>query len=127
VRVPALKEETMTTTSSPRYVVATNVKAGRDDDFERFMREVVVPAEAQTRPHQVGMWHLMRPAADQPEGVTRAWIITLFGPSTLDDWSLEPLFVEAYGADASREHIRHFEDMVDGEQTVYALDEESVL
>ena len=85
----------MTTTGTPRYVVATYVKAGRDDDFERFMREVVVPAEVRARPHQVGMWHLMRPATDQPEGVTRAWLMTFYGPSTLDDWSLEPLFDEA--------------------------------
>jgi hypothetical protein len=115
------------TTSSPRYVVATYVKAGRDDDFERFMRDVVVPAEARARPHQVGMWHLLRPAPDQPEGCTRAWIMTLHGPSTLDDWDLEPLFDEAYGAGASREHLRTFEDMVDGEQIVYALDGESAL
>lgn len=117
----------MTTTSSPRYVVATYVKAGRDDDFERFMRDVVVPAELRVRPHQVGMWHLLRPAADQPEGCTRAWLMTFYGPSTLDDWNLEPLFNDAYGADASREHLQNFEDMVDGEQTVYALDGESAL
>jgi hypothetical protein len=119
-------EETMMT-GSLRYVVATHVKAGRDDDFERFMRDVVVPAGVRARPHQVGMWHLMRPAADQPEGVTRAWLITLCGPSTLDDWSLEPLFDEAYGADASRDHIRYFEDMIDGEQIVYAVDGEIAL
>ena len=125
--VPALKEETMTATDAPRFVVATHVKAGRDDDFEAFIRDVVVPAQVRARPHQVGMWHLMRPATDQPEGVSRAWIMTFHGPSTLDDWNLEPLFVEAYGADASREHLRHFEDMVEGEQTVYAVDDESVL
>jgi len=117
----------MTTTDSPRYVVATYVKAGRDDDFERFMRDVVVAAEVRARPDQVGMWRLMRPATDPPEGVTRAWIMTFHGPSTLDDWALEPLFDEAYGADASREHMRYFADMVDGEQTVYAVDGESAL
>ena len=36
----------MDPTDSPRFVVATRVKAGRDSDFEQFMREVVVPAEA---------------------------------------------------------------------------------
>jgi hypothetical protein len=117
----------MTTTGDLRFVVATYVKEGRDDEFETFMRDVVVPAEKKARPHQAGMWHLMRPASDQPEGVTRAWILTLHGPSTRDEWNLEPLFDEAYGADASREHIRYFEDMVEGEQTVYALDGESVL
>ena len=117
----------MTIAGSPRYVVATFVKEGRDDDFETFMRDVVLPAEVRARPHLVGMWHLLRPAADQPEGATRAWLMTFYGPSTLDDWNLEPLFDEAYGADASREHIRHFDDMIDGEQTVYALDGESAL
>ena len=125
--VPALEEDTMATTDSLRFVVATQVKTGRDDDFEEFMRDVVVPAQVRARPRQVGMWHLMRPATDQPEGCSRAWIMTFHGPSTLDDWNLEPLFVEAYGADASREHLRHFEDMVEGEQTVYAVDDESVL
>ena len=78
----------MTTIGSPRYVLATYVKAGRDDDFEEFMREVVVPAEVQARSNQVGMWQLMRPAADQPEGCTRAWLMFFCGPSTLDDWNL---------------------------------------
>ena len=112
----------MEATGTPRYVVATYVKAGRDGDFERFMRDVVVPAEARARPHQVGMWHLLRPATDPPEGVARAWLMTFYGPSVLDDWDLQSLFDEAYGADASREHLEYFEDMVDGEQTVYALD-----
>jgi hypothetical protein len=30
--------------------------------------------------------------------------MTFYGPSTLDDWSLEALFEKAYGAEASREH-----------------------
>lgn len=117
----------METTNSPRFVVATYVRAGRDSDFENFMREVVVPAEVRTRPHQVGMWRLLRPATHQPEGVTRAWLMTFYGTSNLDDWNLQPLFDEAYGVDASVEHMKYFEDMVDGEQTVYALDGEVAL
>lgn len=108
-------------TRAPRFVVATHVRAGRDSDFERFMRDVVVPAEVRARPQQVGMWHLLRPANDSSEGVAGAWLMTFHGPSSLDDWSLQPLFEEAYGADASREYLKYFEDMVDGEQTVYAL------
>ena len=46
---------------------------------------------------------------------------------TLDPGRLEPLFDEAYGPDASREHMQYFEDMVEGEQTAYALDGETVL
>lgn len=114
----------MDSTDSPRYVVATFVKEGRDDDFERFMRDVVAAAEARVRPHQVGQWHLLRPAAAQPEGASRAWIMTFHGSSPVDDWNLEPLFEEAYGVDASREHLARFEDMVEGEQTLYALDGE---
>ncbi len=117
----------MTTTGDPRYVVATYVKEGRDDDFRSFMRDVVVPAEEKARPHQVGMWQLLRPARDQPEGVTRAWIMTFHGPSTLDEWDLEPLFVEAYGAEASRVPIQQFEDMIDGEQTDYAVEGETAV
>ena len=111
----------MDPTDSPRFVVATRVKAGRDSDFEQFLREVVVPAEAKARPHQLGMWHLLRPAEDQPDGASRAWLMTFHGLSDLDDWNLEPLFEEAYGAELSREHLARFEDIVDGEQTVYAL------
>jgi hypothetical protein len=117
----------MAMTGPPRYVVATHVKVGRDDDFETFMREVVVPAEARVRPDLSGMWQLIRPAADQPEGCTRAWLMFFQGPSALNDWNLEPLFDEAYGGDASHEHMQYFEDMVEGEQTVYALDGESAL
>jgi hypothetical protein len=80
----------MAMTSTPRYVLATYVKEGRDDDFERFMREVVAPADVQARPHLVGKWQLLRPAADQPEGATRAWLMFFEGPAALDDWNLEP-------------------------------------
>jgi hypothetical protein len=118
------KERVMDATDSPHYVVATFVKSGRDGDFEQFMRDVVVPAEARVRPDHVGRWHLLRPAADQPEGASRAWLMTFHGPFPLDDWNLQPLFDEAYGADASREHLARFEDMVEGEQTLYALDGE---
>ena len=117
----------MEPTDSPRYVVATFVKAGRDDDFERFMRHVVVPAQARVRPHQVGMWQLLRPASDQPEGASRAWLMTFRGTSLIDDWNLQSLFDEAYDADTAREHLTYFEDMVDGEQTLYALDGEVTL
>ena len=40
---------------------------------------------------------------------------------------MDALFTEAYGADASRLHLTYFEDMVDGDQTVYALDGETTL
>lgn len=53
--------------------------------------------------------------------------MTFHGSSPLDDWNLQPLFEEAYGADASREHMAHFEDVVEGEQTLYALDGEVAL
>ena len=111
----------MESTNPSRFVVATHVKPGRDRDFERFMRDVVAPAEARLRPHRVGMWHLLPPAEDQPEGTSRAWVMTFHGPSALDDWNLQPLFEEAYGAELASEHLAHFEDMVDGEQTVYAV------
>jgi hypothetical protein len=113
--------------SVPRYVLATYVKQGRDHDFEMFMREVVAPAEAQARPHLVGRWRLLRPAADQPEGSTRAWLVFFEGPADLDEWNLEPLFEEAYGVEKAREHMQYFEDMVEGDQTVYALEGESAL
>lgn len=117
----------MAMANCPRYVLATHVKEGRDDDFETFMREVVAPAGVQVRPHLVDKWQLLRPAADQPEGATRAWLMFFEGPSALDDWNLEPLFEEAYGVDQSREYLQYFEDMVEGEQTVYALDGECAL
>jgi hypothetical protein len=111
----------MEPTDPPRFVVATHVKPARDADFEQFLREVVAPAVARVRPHQAGRWHLHRPADDQPEGASRAWLMTFHGPSALDDWNLEPLFDEAYGTQASQEHLAHFSDMVEGEQVVYAL------
>lgn len=35
-----------------------------------------------------------------------------------------PLLEEAYDVDAHLEHMKYFDDMVDRDQTVYALDEE---
>ena len=91
----------MDPTDSPRFVVATRVRPGRDSDFEQFLREVVIPAVAKVRPHQVGMWNLLRPADDPPEGASRAWVMTFHGSSTLDEWDLQPLLDEAHGAELS--------------------------
>lgn len=77
------------------------VRADRAGDFERFLREVVVPAVRAQRPDLDGRWRVMRSSGPSDDVVTYAFMLE--GGSLAEDWELGILLPTHYGqAEADR-------------------------
>ena len=108
---------------SPRLVAATTVQAGREAEFEAFVRDVITPATVRVTPYLADMWQLVRPARNPPSDATAPTYLFLFyGDAPYDAWDLGEILPAAYGEEDGRRHLGAFEDMVDGEQTIFAVD-----
>jgi hypothetical protein len=112
----------------PRFMALTRVKAGRADEFETFLREVVAPAVAQARPNASGLWQTLIPDANSElsqtdaQGVAAApagtYVFVFYGDLSLDEWDLGPVFTEVHGEEKGNNLAREFEDFVEGDQVV---------
>jgi hypothetical protein len=98
----------------------TRVFAGREEVFETFVREVIVPAIDRARPHTSGLWQLLRPTGDQ-DGDGSVYAFVFYGEVPESDWDLDTLFAEVHGEQMGRRLSQQFEDMVVGDQEVYAF------
>ena len=87
------------------HLVLQPVRADRADDFERFLRDVVVPAVRAQRPDLEGRWRAMRSSGPSDDVITYAFILD--GGSLEDDWELDRLVPAHFGAD---EAARLFSD-----------------
>jgi hypothetical protein len=112
------------TEDAPTMLAATVVKRGREAEFEEFVLDVIVEAEQRVKVGRQGRWRLLRPAKDQPQGATRAYMFLFYGDVPSEDWELDRLFDKAYGPEQGARHLQHFEDLIEGEQSVYAFDGE---
>ena len=119
----------------PNLLALTPVKPERAEEFEAFVRDVVVPAVLQARPQAAGLWQLWRPSttaessqvadsqvAGSPgvaAGPPDSYAFVFFGGLPVDDWDLGPVFTEVHGKERGSELNRQFEDFVDGVQVIY--------
>jgi hypothetical protein len=101
----------------PRFIAVTRVQADRQADFEAFIHEVVDPAVEKVRPELGPMWQTLRPTA-ATDGVA-VYFLLFRGDASLDDWDLESLLTEAYGAEEGPRREQEFEAFLAGEQDVY--------
>lgn len=111
----------MESRNAPKFMAVTSVRAGREADFEKFVREVIAPAVQRERPELADMWQTLRPTREPVEGDTRAYVFVFYGDATLDDWELTTLFTAVYGDEEGARRHEEFVDMMD-EQTVYSFD-----
>jgi hypothetical protein len=109
---------------TPKFMSVTPVKAGREAEFEAFVRDVIVPAAQQERPHIMGTWRLLRPVRQPSEGAQAAHVFLFYGDSW-DDYELEDMFIAAYGEDTGNQRHLEFVDLVaGGHQVDYEFDGE---
>ena len=87
----------MTTRETPRLLSVTPVKSGREQEFEAFIRDVIVPAVSQHRPHLTGQWQSLRPEDDLHGDGTRAYAFLFYGDAPVDDW-LPPAWADVNDA-----------------------------
>jgi hypothetical protein len=102
----------MTAGEAVRHIALTHVKADRADDVERLVREVLAPLVQRTRPHLAEKWQFLRPDGE-PSGEGVIIYATLFyGEASLDEWDLEPMFVEAFGEEEGRRRNQQLDDLL---------------
>ena len=112
----------MTTRSDTiRFIAVNRVKQGKEQEFETFLRDTVAPAVEQRRPHLTDMWEVLRPAHDQDNDGTAAYIFLFHGDAPLDDWELGQLFTEAYGDEDANRLSEQWSQLLDGEQGIHYL------
>lgn len=107
---------------TPSFMAVTRIKAGRESEFEAFVRDVIAPAAQGARPDLVSMVELLRPAVEQPEGATPAYVFVFYGDASLDDWYLPALLRSAYGEEEGERRHEHFHELLEDGQTVVSFD-----
>jgi hypothetical protein len=108
------------TREAAKSIALTRVVAGREAAFETFVREVIVPAVDKARPHTSDLWQLLRPTSDH-DGDSTVYAFVFYGDVPEADWDLDTLFAEVHGEQMGRRLIQQFEDMVVGDQEIYAF------
>ena len=107
---------------SPRFIAVNRVRQGKEQEFETFLQDTVASAVEQRRPHLTDMWEVLRPALDQGNDGTAAYIFLFYGNAPLDDWELGRLFTEAYGDEAATRLGEKWSQLLDGgEQAIHYL------
>jgi hypothetical protein len=102
----------------PTMIAINPVIAERADDFEDWLRTVVVPASREHRPEQEGRWELLRGAGQQDGTVIFAFI---FRGGDASEWNLEPLLEQALGAAGAQRALADYTAMMKGEQASWLL------
>jgi hypothetical protein len=106
----------------PRFIAINHIKAGQEQAFETFIRDVVVPAVRQARPHLADQWQTLRPSEEQPaDSSWRTYIVLFYGERPLDDWDLAPMLKEVHGEDEGARLDEQFADFYETDQVVYAV------
>lgn len=105
--------------STETVLLALNpVLAERADDFEQWLRDVLVPAATAHRPQLRGAWEVLRAA--QPETGVVVFAFLLRGGEERD-WDLLPLLEEALGAEGGQRALQDMQGMMHGEQYGWSM------
>jgi hypothetical protein len=100
--------------SLQQTLIAINpVAAERADDFEDWLRTIVVPAVSEHRPEQEGRWEVLR-ATEQEDGTVIFAFIFRGGDSS--EWNLEPLLNQALGEEGAQRAMAVMSGMMKREQ-----------
>jgi hypothetical protein len=100
--------------SPDRTLLALNhVRAGREHEFEEWLRSVLVPAARSHQPHLEGRWHILRGEEPDENGTVFAFV---FDEGTDDDWDLRALLVKALGTQRADEELSRMGELLAQDQ-----------
>lgn len=102
----------------PTLTAINPVIAERVDDFEDWLRTIVVPAVKEHRPDLEGRWEVLR-AAGQEDGTVI--FVFIFRGGDAAEWSLEPLLEQALGSEGARRAMGDLGGMMQREQYGWML------
>ncbi len=97
----------------PTLIAINPVLAERADDFEQWLRSVVLPAVRAHRPEQLGRFHVVRGTEVEDDTVVFAF---LFFGGTPDEWELQPLLEQALGPEKAERAMTTMTEMLKQEQ-----------
>ena len=99
-------------------IALNDVRADRADEFEEWLRTVVVPASNERRPQSRGRYHVPR-ATEAEDGVVVFAFVCEGGRP--EDWELDPILEEALGPDGAADALATFAGMLRGDQRAWAF------
>jgi len=105
-------------TMQPTLVAINPVIADRADDFEDWLRTIVVPAMREHRPELEGRWEVLRATGEEDGTMIFTFIFHGGDPS---EWHLEPLLGRALGAEGAQRAMADLSAMMKREQYGWIL------
>jgi hypothetical protein len=90
------------------HIYLNPVRSERADDFERFLRDTVVPAVMDQRPHLAGRWRVLRAMGANNGVVTYAFVFD--GGSLQEDWELDNLLPAHLGGQRAAQLLAEWQD-----------------
>jgi hypothetical protein len=101
-------------------LIAINaVLAERVDEFEEWLRTVVVPATRNLRPDLDDRWKVLRATEADDGTVVFAFVYEGGAP---EDWELRPYLENALGSAGADRELHRFESMLRGDQRAWAFE-----
>ena len=101
-------------------MIAINaVPADRVDEFEEWLRTVIVPATRDQRPDLDGRWRVLRATEADDDVVVFAFV---FDGGTPEDWDMRPYLEKALGPAEADRALERFEGMLRGEQRSWSFE-----
>ena len=102
------------------WVCVSVIKAGRRDDFSRFVRETVGPAARAVTPEAHASVRFLEPLAPSADGTwSFVWLMDPVLPG--EDYEVGPMLEAHYGMAKGGEHLKYWEDCHVGEQLFYEV------
>src|SRR3954462_8505916 len=98
----------------PTLIAINRVLADRADEFEAWLRTVVVPAMTDHRPNLYGRWRVLRTTEAAAGAVVFAFVCE-GGPP--EDWELYPGLEEARASEGAEKVLATFTEFRQDEQT----------
>jgi hypothetical protein len=100
--------------ASAQTMIAINtVPADRVDEFEDWLRTVIVPATRDQRPDLDGRWRVLRATEADGDSVVFAFVCEGGAP---EDWDMYPYLEKALGAAEADRALERFGGLLRGEQ-----------
>jgi hypothetical protein len=108
----------MGATGKETHIFINPITTGRADEWESFVRSVVMPVVASRRPEILDRVRLLR-AGGQDDGSTPFAFV--FEGGDMDDYDLEPLFTAEYGEEEAQRRLQEWEEMFARDQYGWAF------
>jgi hypothetical protein len=103
-------------TGSDTTLIALNpVRADRADEFETFLRSVVVPATHAQRPDLDGQWRVLR--ADEPDDEGIVLFAFVCEGGVPGDWELRPILEKQLGTQGADRAMKEFVELLSEDQS----------